>query len=273
MEETVVRLAQYIDQKRFGKFRAIVIDNQDPEKRARLRLRVPSVLADQESDWALPCLPYGGIDQQGMFFVPEIDAQVWVEFEEGDINKPIWVGTFWQQQSDTPEDAAKDEPTTRLIQTKSGHILQFDDEAGEERFRLYHPKDAEMIIDKNGSISLTDTSGAVLKMDAESSVITVEDANGNTMTMNSSGTKVEDSNGNVIEMSAAGITAEAPKIVLEGGQVHLGGEGGEPVIKGQSFLSMFATHIHTVAPVVGGPTSPPIPQGEMSTLSTTVKTI
>ena len=69
------------------------------------------------------------------------------------------------------------------------------------------------------------------------------------------------------------ITAEAPKIVIKGGQVHLGDEGGEPVIKGQSFLSMFATHIHTVAPVVGGPTSPPIPQGEISTLSTTVKTI
>ena len=110
-------------------------------------------------------------------------------------------------------------------------------------------------------------------MDAENSEIIIEDANGNIMTMNSSGTKVEDSNGNIIEMAAAGITEEAPKIVIKGGQVHLGDEGGEPVIKGSSFLGMFATHIHTVAPTVGGPTSPPIPQGEMSTLSTTVKTI
>jgi len=273
MEETVVRLARYIDEKRFGKFRATVIDNQDPEKRGRLKLRIPSVLADQESDWALPCLPYGGKDQQGMFFVPDIDSQLWVEFEEGDISRPVWVGTFWQQESDTPEDAARDEPTTRMIRTSSGHILQFDDEEGEEQFRLFHPADAEMLIDKNGTISLTDTSGAVLKMDAENSEITVEDANGNILTMNSSGTKVEDSNGNVVEMAAAGITAEAPKIVLKGSQVHLGDEGGEPVIKGQSFLSLFATHIHTVAPVVGGPTSPPIPQGEASTLSTTVKTI
>jgi uncharacterized protein involved in type VI secretion and phage assembly len=273
MEETVIRLARFIDEKRFGKFRATVVDNQDPLKRGRLKLRIPSVLADQDSDWALPCLPYGGLNQQGMFFIPDVDAQVWVEFEEGDISRPIWVGTFWQQQSDTPEDAAKDEPTTRMIQTSSGHILQFDDESGEEQFRLYHPADAEMIIDKQGTISLTDASGAVLKMDATSNEITVEDANGNVMTMNSGGTRVEDSNGNVIEMAAAGITAEAPKIVLKGGQVHLGDEGGEPVIKGQSFLSLFATHIHTVAPVVGGPTSPPIPQGEMSSLSTTVKTI
>ena len=273
MEETIIRLARLIDEKRFGKFRATVVDNQDPQKRGRLKLRIPSVLADQDSDWALPCLPYGGTDQQGMFFVPDVDAQVWVEFEEGDISRPVWVGTFWQQESDTPQDAAKVEPTTRMIRTSSGHILQFDDAEGEEQFRLFHPADAEMIIDKNGTISLTDTSGAVLKMDAENNEIIIEDANGNIMTMNSSGTRVEDSNGNVIEMAAAGITAEAPKIVLKGGQVHLGDEGGEPVIKGQSFLSLFATHIHTVAPVVGGPTSPPIPQGEMSTLSTTVKTI
>jgi len=273
MEDTVIQLAQQVEEKVYGKYRATVVDNRDPEKRGRLKLRIPTVLADQESDWALPCLPYGGFNQQGLFLIPDVDAQVWVEFEEGDINRPIWVGTFWQQESDVPEDAAKEQPTTRLLQTHAGHILQFDDAEGEEQFRLYHPSEAEMIIDPNGTISLTDASGAVLRMDAESNEIILEDANGNVLTMNSSGTKVEDANGNVIEMAAAGITAEAPKIVLKGSQVHLGDEGGEPVIKGQSFLSLFATHIHTVAPVVGGPTSPPIPQGEMSTLSTTVKTI
>ncbi len=273
MEETLIRLARQVDEKRYGKYRAIVVDNQDPQKRARLKLRIPSVLADQISDWALPCLPYGGLSGQGMFMVPDIDAQVWVEFEEGDIHRPIWVGTFWQQQGDPPEEAAKDEPTTRMIRTSSGHVLQFDDEDGEEKFRLFHPADAEMIIDKQGTITLTDASGALLKMDAPGNEIIIEDANGNIMTMNSAGTKVEDSNGNIIEMAAAGVTVEAPKIVIKGSQVHLGDEGGEPVIKGQSFLSMYATHTHTVAPVVGGPTSPPIPQGEMSTLSTTVKTI
>lgn len=273
MEETVIRLARFVDEKRFGKFRAIVVDNKDPQKRGRLKVRIPSVLADQDSDWALPCLPYGGFKQQGLFMVPEVDSQVWVEFEEGDIHRPIWVGTFWQQDGDPPEDAAKEEPTTRLLQTKSGHILQFDDADGEEQFRLHHPTEAEMVIDPNGTISLTDASGAKIKMDAENSEIIVEDANGNILTMNSSGTTVEDSNGNMIEMAAAGITAKGQKIVIKGSQVHLGDEGGEPVIKGQSFLGMFATHIHTVAPVVGGPTSPPIPQGEMSTLSTTVKTI
>lgn len=273
MEEAIIQMTQQIDEKRYGKFRGIVIDNEDPEKRGRIRVLVPSVLADQTTDWALPCLPYGGISQQGFFMVPDIDSQVWIEFEEGDISRPIWVGTFWQQEDDTPEDAKKDSPTTRMLQTTSGHILQFDDESGAEQFRLYHPADTELTIDHEGTVLLADPTGAEVKIDAAATEITIKDSHGNSMTLDSSGTVVEDANGHKITMEAAGITAEAPKIVLKGSQVHLGDEGGEPVIKGQSFLSMFATHIHTSAPVVGGPTSPPIPQGEMSTLSTTVKAI
>ena len=273
MEETVIQLSKQISERRYGKFRGIVTNNQDPEKRGRLRLRVPAVLGDQESDWALPCLPFGGGTGFGLFIVPEVDSQMWVEFEEGDIDRPIWTGTFWQQPSDVPSDASRDEPTTRLFRTPSGHILQFDDEQDEERMRLYHPADAEIIIDKHGGISLTDAGGASARLDAEANEIIIEDANGNTLTMNGSGTVVEDANGNKIEMASSGITVEGQQIVVEGSQVHLGGQGGEPVIKGQSFLSMFASHIHTSAPVVGGPTSPPIPQGEFSTLSTTVKTL
>lgn len=269
MEETLIRLVRHIDEKRYGKYRGIVTDNKDPQKRARLKLRVPSVLADQETDWTLPCLPYGGIAQQGMFMVPEVDAQVWVEFEEGDIHRPIWVGTFWQQEGDPPEDAAKEEPTTRLLQTKSGHILQFDDADGEEQFRLHHPSEAEVVIDPNGTISLTDAQGATVTLDADAGEILIEDANGNSMLMSSSGTTIEDSNGNKIEMAGSGITVKGQQIVVEGSQVSLGGSGGEPIIKGQSFLTLFATHIHT-SPFMGIPTSPPIPQGEMSSLSSTV---
>lgn len=267
MEETLIRLARQLDGKRYGKCRGIVTDNKDPQKRGRLKLLIPSVLGDQASDWALPCVPYGGAAQQGMFMVPDIDAQVWVEFEEGDIHRPIWVGTFWQQTSDVPEEAAKDEPTTRLLQTGSGHILQFDDDAGEEQFRLFHPAGAAMLIDKNGTVSLTDASGATVTLDADAGEILIEDANGNSLLMRASGSTVEDANGNTLEMGPSGITVKGQQIVLEGSQVLLGGQGGEPVIKGQSFLTLFATHMH---PHPLGPTGPPVPQGEMSSLSLTV---
>jgi len=65
------------------------------------------------------------------------------------------------------------------------------------------------------------------------------------------------------------INVKGQQIVVEGSQVMLGGQGGEPVIKGTSFLSLFATHMH---PTAMGPSGPPIPQGEMSSLSSKVLT-
>ncbi len=264
MEELLRQVATEAQRKHYGKYRGFVVDNADPQQRARLRLRVPSVLAGADTGWALPCLPFGGLADQGLFLVPEIDAQVWVEFEEGDLSQPIWTGTFWQKSGDPPKEAALEEPTTRLLKTPGGHLLQFDDKSGEERFYLSHPKGAEMEIDADGIVALTDAAGAKLTLDAKASEVVLEDAGGNTMTMSSSGTTVEDANGNKLEMAAAGITVKAMKIVLDGTQVMLAGEGGEPVIKGQSFLTLFATHIH---PTAMGPSGPPIPQGEMSTLS------
>ena len=269
MEETVIRLARAIDQKRYGKYRGFVTDNKDPQKSGRVKLSIPSVFGDQESDWALPCLPYGGLADQGFFTVPQIDSQVWVEFEEGDPQRPIWTGTFWQQEADVPSEAAKDEPTTRLIKTPTGHLLQFDDEDSKEKILLHHMSGSEISFDEKGSIAITDSGGAVITLNADSNELTVTDANGNNLKMTSSGTTVEDANGNKIEMAASGITLEGQQIVIKGSSVMLGGAGGEPVIKGQSFLTMFATHTH---PTPAGPSSPPIPQGEMSTLSTKVMT-
>ena len=272
MQETLVKLTRELEEKRYGKYRGFVTANEDPQRRARVRMHIPSVLGDQESDWALPCSPFGGAGGYGFFAVPEPGAQLWVEFEEGDVHRPIWTGTFWLQSDDVPEQAARNKPTTRLLQTPAGHILQFDDQDNQERFRLHHPADAEIVIDPHGGIALTDANDANLRIDAEGRRIVLEDANGNTLTMSESGTTVEDANGNRIEMSGSGITVDGQQILVRGSQVQLGDRGGEPVIKGQSFLSLFMTHRHTVAPLVGGPTSPPIPQGEMSTLSTKVTT-
>jgi len=269
MEETVVRLARQVAERRYGKYRGFVVSNEDPQKRARLKLRVPSVLGAAESDWALPCLPFGGAEGHGFFAVPEANAQVWVEFEEGDIHRPIWVGTFWLAEADVPEDARLSPPTTRLFRTKKGHTLQFDDLDDAEQIRLRHPKEATLVIDQEGTVVLTDAKGAKLTLDAAGERVLVEDSNGNSLVMSSSGTIVEDANGNRIEMASSGITVKGQQIVVEGSQVMLGGSGGEPVIKGSSFLQLFATHVH---PTSQGPSGPPTPQGEASSLSSKVTT-
>lgn len=262
--EQAVRQTQ---QKFYGKYRSFVVDNDDPEQRARIRLRIPSVFGQQDTFWALPCLPFGGLAEQGFFMVPEVGAQVWVEFEEGNKDFPIWTGVFWQPSQAVPEEAKKSPPTTRVIKTPAGHVLQFDDESGAEKFRLAHPTGTELNIDEKGTTILNDAGGSKLTLDADANSVTLEDSNGNKLLMDSSGTVIKDSNGNEITMAAGQITVKGQMITIDGSQVAVGGAGGEPLIKGTSFLTLFATHMHTcTAP--GAPTSPPIPQGEMSTLTT-----
>ncbi|MBC8076706.1 MAG: hypothetical protein H7Y32_11580, partial [Chloroflexales bacterium] len=112
LERIVANLAQKIERRCFGKYRGIVVDNADPEQRGRLKLRVPSLLGSEVvTGWALPCVPFGGAANQGMLFVPERDAGVWVEFEEGDMEFPFWVGTFWSKpggESELPHPNAAD---------------------------------------------------------------------------------------------------------------------------------------------------------------------
>jgi uncharacterized protein involved in type VI secretion and phage assembly len=268
-DELIQRVAREEQQRYYGKYRGFVSDNRDPEKRGRLKVRVPSVLGDQESGWALPCLPFGGLANQGLFMVPEISAQLWVEFEEGNVDRPIWVGVFWQSERDTPEEAALDEPTTRIIRTPSGHVLQFDDLSGEERFRLAHPAGTEMTIDPRGTVELEDAAGAKVTLDAQSNEVTIEDSNRNRITMNSRGTVVEDGNGNKIEMAAAGITVEAVQIEIKGQQVHLAGQGGEALIKAQTFMAMYNSHTH-ICTAPGLPTGPPLPP--LTPAAMTIKT-
>jgi len=271
MGEINRELAQLLRERHaVGKYRGIVVDNADPDKRGRLKLRVPALLGETDTDWALPCFPCGGLANQGWYAVPQVDAQVWVEFEAGDLNYPIWTGTFWQQAGDVPSEV-QDPPSTTLLKTPKGHKLLLEDKDDAEAIELVHKGGASLTIDKNGSVALTDQGGATVTLDADANQILIEDANGNSIALTSSGTTVKDANGNQIEMAASGVKVKGTQIVVEGSQVMLGGSGGEPVIKGQSFLTLFATHVHTcTAP--GSPTSPAIPQGEMSTLSTKVMT-
>ena len=78
----------------FGKYRGTVEDPVDPQGMGRVQVSVPDVLGEGKFSWAMPCTPYAG-KGVGFFAIPPERAHVWVEFERGDINYPVWSGCFW----------------------------------------------------------------------------------------------------------------------------------------------------------------------------------
>lgn len=265
-------LEQTIRQQRnryFGKYRAFVSDNVDPEKRGRCKLVIPSVLGDVVSDWALPCVAYGGAADIGVIAVPPVDAQVIAEFMEGDISSPLWTGTFWRSENEVPSEfSGNEEPTAKVLKSESGHVLVLEDASGDEAVTLRSSADAVLEMNSDGSFALTDSGGATVTLDAASNEIRVEDANGNSMTMSASGIAFADAFGNEIKSEAGGVTVKAPAIVtIEGAQVALGGSGGEPLVKGVSFLAAFNAHTH-LCTAPGAPSGPPVPPLTPAALTT-----
>ena len=89
----------------YGKYRGTVTNNVDPLRLGRLQVTVPDVVSLIPSSWALPCVPWAG-QQMGMYCVPPIGAGVWVEFEQGDPDYPIWVGCWWGSTAEVPTTAS-----------------------------------------------------------------------------------------------------------------------------------------------------------------------
>lgn len=87
--------------KYYGKYRGVVMNNVDPMQMGRLMVQVPDVAGLAPSSWAMPCVPIAGI-QNGMVALPIIGSGVWVEFEQGDPDYPIWTGCFWGTAAEIP---------------------------------------------------------------------------------------------------------------------------------------------------------------------------
>jgi uncharacterized protein involved in type VI secretion and phage assembly len=232
LERVVSRLAHQVERRFYGKYRGLVVDVEDPEKLGRIKVQVPSVLGSQVSTgWAMPCVPYGGLANRGFLFVPEVGAGVWVEFEEGDLEFPVWVGTFWSKPGGEPDvpkingpDGAEGEvqspPTRKIIKTAKGHTLQFEDKDGEERIVLWEATHKHVVSLDEVGVAVTDGFGNSIKTTEDgisiadahgnSSVTTadgivVKDANGNTVETTSDGIAVTDASGNTVKMTADGI--------------------------------------------------------------------
>lgn len=162
--------------KYFGKYAGRVLQNGPPEgakHRGELLVEVPGILEEKPDGsgeralqvLAKPCfLP-------GSFFIPALEAQVWVEFVAGEIDHPIWTGVWYPVDAAPPtsDDLAPTEFQT-VLRTPGGHVIQLDDTEGEEKLVIHHRSKSVLTIDKDGNITILHKDGAKAELKGEKKV-------------------------------------------------------------------------------------------------------
>jgi uncharacterized protein involved in type VI secretion and phage assembly len=152
-------------EKNYGKYRGTVLNNIDPLQKGRVQVQVPNVLGLGISSWAMPCVPIAG-QQMGVYVVPSIGAGVWVEFEGGNPDYPIWTGGFWGSAAEVPALAlAPSIPASPniVLQTLGQNTISISDVPGTGGILLRSTTGAMILVNDVG-ITISNGKGATISM-------------------------------------------------------------------------------------------------------------
>jgi uncharacterized protein involved in type VI secretion and phage assembly len=203
----------------------VVTDNKDPDKLGRVKIKFPVLSEQDTSHWA-PMLMQGAGKRRGWFFIPEVNDEVLVMFEQGDLNRPIVVAAMWNGK-DKPSDKNSGGNPRRVIKSRAGSRIVFDDE-----------KDQLVIEDGKGVGRIT--------FDAKANKITIEALKGDVCLQSPAGEMKILANEAKLEAGA--------KLEINAGSTMAFGSGGSTKISGSSVvLAGMPTNVHVAA------TAPPMP--------------
>jgi uncharacterized protein involved in type VI secretion and phage assembly len=147
----------------YGVAVGVVTNNQDPDGLGRVKVKLPWLSDDHESNWARVAAPMAG-KQMGVYFLPEVDDEVLVAFEHGRVDHPFVVGSLWNGKEKPPADNSDNKNNVRVIRSRSGHTITLDDTKDAEKIVVQDGKQkATVTIDsKDGTITIaTDKNLAV----------------------------------------------------------------------------------------------------------------
>jgi uncharacterized protein involved in type VI secretion and phage assembly len=155
----------------FGKYRATVLDNIDPQQMGRLMVQVADASNVLPSSWAMPCVPFAGI-QNGFFAIPMIGAGVWIEFEQGDTDYPVWTGCYWGL-GEVPALALAGVPGVQniVIQSVLQNTLMISDTPGPTGGILLKSVTGALISINDTGITISNGQGATIVMTGPSVMV------------------------------------------------------------------------------------------------------
>ena len=143
------------DNRFFGVTIGVVTNNKDPDKLGRVKVKLPWLSEQEESTWARVLTPMAG-NQRGLYFLPEVDDEVLVAFEHGQVEFPYILGALWNGKDKPPVTNDDGKNNQRVIKSRSGHTIMLDDEDGEERIVICDKTEKNAIVfdTKKNSISI-----------------------------------------------------------------------------------------------------------------------
>lgn len=175
----------------YGRRKARVMNVDDPEQRGRVKVFIPGLMTgpatdvNQQTDWADPVMLMGEHPDDvevGTFVVPPVNTYVWVEFQQGHFDFPIYHGGFWRRNKEIPslargaDDGSNIGPTTvgpatvpmttagmsgypknRMMRTPAGHIIEVDDTDSRARIRIRHKSGTVIEMQEDGKLVIHGT--------------------------------------------------------------------------------------------------------------------
>ena len=157
----------------FGVVIGLVTNNKDPEKMGRVKLKFPWLSDTDESDWARMAVPMGGNDR-GFFFLPEVDDEVLVAFEQGNSRFPYVLGVLWNGKDKPPLKNEDGKNNLRVIKSRSGHMIRLNDEDGKETIEIIDKSGKNQIVIDTAKNAITLTSDKDITLSASKGTITLD---------------------------------------------------------------------------------------------------
>jgi len=189
----------------------IVVDNKDPNHLGRIKIKFPGLSGDEIGHWARLATFMAGKEQYGAFFLPEVDDEVLVAFEHGEITRPYIIGALWNNVDKPPADNANGENNLRFIKSRSGHLVRLDDTDGSEKIE---------IIDKSGKNSLTfDTANNTITIKSDKDVV-IEAPNGK-ISLSAKDIEIKSSAATKVEAQSAMDLKASANMTIKGQMVNI----------------------------------------------------
>ncbi|MGV0025320.1 phage baseplate assembly protein V [Phormidesmis priestleyi] len=151
----------------------IVTNNQDPDGMGRVKVKFPWLSNQDESHWARITSLMAGNDR-GLYFLPEVDDEVLVIFEQGDLRFPYIIGSLWNGKDKPPTTNENGKNNVRMIKSRSGHVIRLNDEDGKEMIEIIDKTQKNKIVIDTSQDTIAITTNKDISLSAPQGAIKLE---------------------------------------------------------------------------------------------------